>query len=82
MRYWNKDLKARRTWAKFKIPPNILFDFLVDQVSWKPLKQTSTYKKLKHQLQQIPGPGRFYIDRDYIYFERTEDLLWFQLMYA
>jgi len=79
MRYWNKNLKARQHWYKVEIDKTALLLLLADQINWAPIKDTRTYQQLKHEIQQQPGRGRFYISNKYIYFEFAADLTWYLL---
>lgn len=80
MKYWNKTKEVRlRCWYQVKIPfPDYsgtakgLIVGYYDKIS---------YFEMKRRLQKTDSPGKFYMDMTTktVWFERSEDAVWFTL---
>jgi hypothetical protein len=69
MKYWNKDKKVRQThW----------------HVVQRPVRANWNYQTVKRELQLTESPGKFYLyyGSHNVWFERSEDAMWFILKTA
>lgn len=69
MKFWNKDKRIRKThWYAVERP---------NHKEW-------TYQQIKHHLQLLPSPNKFYLyyAGGYIWFESAEDALMCKLYFG